>query len=110
MNLTINKGGRRQRTVVGGRRREDNDCDIPDGRREAVGVGRCGVERRTFRNGIRYSIATANVNKNDDRGLHSHVTGDNNNNNNDDGDDDRISSEATQGKASAVEDKRLPNH
>ena len=32
--LTINKGGRRQRKVVGGQGREDNDGDIPDGQRE----------------------------------------------------------------------------
>jgi hypothetical protein len=44
VHLKINKGGRRQRKVVWGRRREDNDGDIPDG----VGVGRCDVEQRTF--------------------------------------------------------------
>ncbi len=55
--------------MVGGRGREDNDGDIPDGHRKVVGVGRCDVQQRTFSGGIRYSAAANNVNdKDNDRG------------------------------------------
>jgi hypothetical protein len=49
--------------VVGGHGR-----DILDGRRKAVGVGLCNVQRRKFSGGIRYSAATNNVVENNNRG------------------------------------------
>jgi hypothetical protein len=67
--LTINKGGRRQRKVVGGGRgREDNDSDLPDGPHKMAGVGLCNVQQQTFSGGIRYSAAAANQDKHNDRG------------------------------------------